>query len=164
MKRQTIARLIAGPLLLATAMPGSAAHAASTVTITHGALAAPTLVDLGEPGESPGDMRIFHFGAEAENGSDVRVDWVMITTAVNAPEQGLDTRANTGIFSVGGGTDNQLILEGVTLYPGKGSTMQVSSSSVRVVTGGSGRFAGANGWDETTHHADGTWTHVFHLD
>lgn len=154
--------LVTTLFLLALVVAG-AAQAQSTLTITHPEVPAPTLLDLGEPGESVGDMRLWHFQAQADDGSEVRVDWRMTTTGVNAPEKGVDSRISTGIFSVGD-TSNQIILEGVALYPGKESTMEVSSSTVRVVVGGSGRFAGAGGWVETTHLDDGSWKHVFHLE
>ena len=31
------------------------------------------------------------------------------------------------------------------------------------VIGGSGAYAGATGWVDSTHNADGTWTHIFHI-
>lgn len=42
--------------------------------------------------------------------------------------------------------------------------MKVSSSAVRVIAGGSGRFAGARGWVESIHLDDGSWQHVFHIE
>ena len=157
-------RTPARALVLATALTAfaGAAHA-DTLTITHPPVPTPTLVDVGEAGESPGDVRIFHFGAETADGTDVVVDWVMTTTAIDAPETGVDSRLNYGVFSVGD-TTNQIVLHGVALYPRAGATLKAASTAVRVVTGGSGRFAGARGWVESTHHDDDTWTHVFHLD
>lgn len=151
-------------VVAALTVPGGAAQAQSIVTVTHPEVPVPTLIDLGETGESVGDMRLWHFDGEADDGGEVRIDWVMTTTGVDVPEKGLDSRISTGVFSVGTGTENQLILEGVAYYPGKGSTMEVSTSAVRVVVGGSGRFAGARGSVVSTHRDDGTWTHVFHLD
>jgi hypothetical protein len=153
------------PLVASMLVLAGAAQAQGTVTITHPEVPAPTLLDLGEPGESVGDIRLWHVNnAKADDGSDVRIDWMMTTTGVNTPATGVDSRINTGVFSVGADTSNQLILQGVALYPGKGATMEVSSSAVRVVVGGSGRFAGARGWVESTHLEDGSWKHVFHLE
>jgi hypothetical protein len=42
-------------------------------------------------------------------------------------------------------------------------TIAKQSVAVRPVIGGSGKYAGARGWCVSTHHADGAWTHVFHL-
>jgi hypothetical protein len=93
----------------------------------------------------------------------VTTDWIMTTTAVDTPEQGVQTRITTGVFSFGT-TGDQLILEGAALYPGEGATLEVSSTTLRSVIGGSGDHAGATGWVESTHFGDGTWEHVFHLD
>lgn len=142
----------------------SAAQAETTVTISHPEVTAPTLIDQGEPGESVGDVRIFHFDAEADDGSAVRVDWVMTTTAIDAPSKGIDSRISTGVFSMGEDAATQLILQGVAFYPGKEATMKVSSSAIRVIAGGSGRFAGARGWVESIHLDDGSWQHVFHIE
>ena len=63
-----------------------------------------------------------------------------------------------------GTTGDQLILEGVALYPGEGATLKVSSSTIRSIIGGSGKYAGASGWVESIHHDDGTWEHLFHIE
>jgi hypothetical protein len=38
-----------------------------------------------------------------------------------------------------------------------------ASVVTRPVIGGSGKYGGARGWCVTTHQADDTWTHVFHI-
>ena len=48
--------LLASMLLL-----GGTAHAESTLTISHPEVAAPTVIDNGAPGESAGDVRLWHF-------------------------------------------------------------------------------------------------------
>lgn len=88
----------------------SVAQAETTVTISHPEVTAPTLIDQGETGESVGDVRIFHFDAEADDGSEVRVDWVMTTTAIDAPSKGIDSRISIGVFSIGEDAASQLIL------------------------------------------------------
>jgi hypothetical protein len=151
-------------LFAATATFATSAQAQSTFTVTHPELSPPTLVDLGEPGDSVGDVRLFHFDGQGDDGSAVRVDWTMTTTAIDVPAQGIDSRISTGVFSIGDDASSQLILQGVAHYPGEDATMAVSSSAVRVVTGGSGRFSGARGWVESTHLPDGSWRHTFHLE
>jgi hypothetical protein len=151
-------------LLVPILLLSSAVRAETTLTITHSEVPAPTLLDQGEPGESVGDVRLWHFDAQADDGGEVRVDWVMTTTGVNAPAKGVDSRISTGIFSIAADAGSQIILQGVALYPDKEATMEVSSSAVRVVSGGSGRFAGARGWVESVHLDDGSWTHTFHIE
>ena len=141
----------------------SSGDSGSTVIVTHPEVQPPTLLDLGDEGPSVGDQRLFHLDATAEDGSAVTVEFVMITTAVDTPEVGVQTRIATGVFSFGNEGD-QLILEGVALYPGEGATLKVSSSTIRSIIGGSGKYAGASGWVESIHNDDGTWDHVFHIE
>jgi hypothetical protein len=58
---------------------------------------------------------------------------------------------------------DQIYVGGAAVYPAKGSTIKVASSVVRPILGGSGKYAGASGWCETEHLADGSWRHTFHL-
>ena len=134
-----------------------------TVTVTHPEVQPPTVLDLGDEGPSVGDERLFHFDGTADDGSVVSTDWVMTTTAVDTPDAGVQVRMVTGVFSFGNEGD-QLILEGVALYPGEGATLVVSSSTIRSIIGGSGKYAGASGWVESIHHDDGTWEHIFHIE
>lgn len=134
-----------------------------TVTVNHPEVQPPTFLDLGDEGPSVGDVRLFHFDGTSDDGSVVSTDWVMTTTAVDTPETGVQVRMVTGVFSFGNDGD-QLILEGVALYPGEGATLKVSSSTIRSIIGGSGEYAGASGWVESIHNDDGTWQHTFHID
>lgn len=135
----------------------------TTLTVAHPEVPTPTYLDLGDVGPSVGDVRIWHFDGTDDDGATVTTDWLMTTTAVDTPEQGVQTRIATGVFSFGTGGD-QLILEGAALYPGEGATLEVSSSTPRSVIGGSGEYAGATGWVESIHDDDGSWKHIFHLD
>jgi hypothetical protein len=86
----------------------------------------------------------------------------MTTTALDEAA-GVETRLTTIVIVAGDGSD-QLILEGSAAYPAAGSTIEVAATVIRPVIGGSGRWAGARGWAESTHEADGSWTHTFHLE
>lgn len=140
-----------------------ASDTSQTVTISHPEVEPPTYLDLGDEGPSVGDLRIFHFDATADDGSVVRTDWLMTTTGVDVTEANVQARIVTGIFSFGSDGD-QLILEGAALYPGEGATLKVSSTTIRSIIGGSGKYAGASGWVESVHNDDGTWEHIFHID
>jgi hypothetical protein len=132
-----------------------------TVVVRHPATPAPTLLDLGDEGPSVGDTRIWQFGAQRDDGEDVRTDWTMITTAVDAPEPGFETRMSKGVFTFAGG--DVLILEGALAYPAAGAVLAEETRVTRVVVGGAGAFDGARGEVESTHFADGTWQHEFRL-
>lgn len=135
--------------------------AAKVVTFTHGAVT-PTTVVLGNDGGAIGAVRTFHATMAADDGTTGTFDATMVTTSVDEAA-GLETRLTTIVFSVSDGAD-QLILSGSAVYPAAGSTIKTADTVVRPVIGGSGRWNGARGWAESTHEADGSWTHAFHLE
>lgn len=133
----------------------------TTVVVEHGAVPAPVVVDTGADGPSAGDQRIFYITGKSGD-TDVTMSFVMTTTAVDTPEQNVETRASTGVFSFGG--NDTLLLEGVGLYPGEGATLKPSAILERAIIGGTGKYAGAKGSVVTEHLPDDTWTHTFRID
>ena len=133
-----------------------------TVTVQHGAVPKPVYIDLGEEGASVGDQRIFHFDGTS-NDITVSMDWVMTTTGIDSPEAGVETRVTNAVMLFGG-LDDSLLLEGTGWYPGGDATFKVSSTLVRAIIGGTGKYAGARGWVESTRNDDDSWTHVFHIE
>ena len=129
--------------------------------MTHGEVTA-TLVDVGAPGASVGDVRNFELatGLEGETTTG-RLGATLTTTGENLPDAGSEVRLGKLVFSFGAGID-QVVVDGSSIHPAAGSTIAVDSSTVRAITGGSGANAGARGWCESTHRADGTWTHALH--
>lgn len=135
-----------------------------TITVRHGEVPTPVLVDAGDEGPSAGDLRIFHFDGESDDGETVTMNWMMTTTAIDSPAADVESRVTTGVFAFGEGTDDQLVLEGVAFYPGTDATLKVSDTVLRSLIGGTGRFAGATGEVASTRLDDGSWEHVFHID
>jgi hypothetical protein len=131
-----------------------------TVTVNHPAAPAPTYVDLGDKGASAGDVRLFSF-AGTSGSETVHVETIMTTTGIvdGTTDEYRDTRLIVTFASPA----DQLILEGVAVYPGANSVIKPATTVNRPVIGGSGAYAGATGWCDSTHNADGTWTHVFHI-
>lgn len=155
------------PWIAALAMAITApvtASAETTIAVTHPATEPPTFIDNGTPGESAGDVRIFQFDAKTEDGDVVRTDWIMTTTGVDTPQANVDSRVTLGVFSFDSDLKDQIMLQGVAFYPGEGATLEISSSSIRAIIGGTGRFAGATGFVESMHLEDGSWRHVFHIE
>ena len=150
--------LLALSAIFAAACSGGAAK---VVTFTHGAVT-PTTIVPGTDGGAVGAVRTFHADAAADDGMSGTFDATMVTTSVDEAA-GLETRLTTIVFSMSDGAD-QLILSGSAVYPAAGSTIKTADSVIRPVIGGSGRWSGARGWAESTHEADGSWTHVFHLE
>jgi hypothetical protein len=147
-------------LILAVSLAGCAGSG-RTITITHGAVT-PVAVIPGPGNGAVGTVRLFHTATQLEGGGAGTLEATMTTTAVDAPTAGTETRVTMLNFTFGNGTD-QLIIEGTATHPSAGSTISVSDTAVRPVIGGSGAYAGARGSAESTHLADGTWKHVFHL-
>ena len=141
--------------------PGSGPRA---LVVYHGPTEPPVYIDNGAIGDSVGDVRIFHFTGTTDDGSPVVMDWIMTTTGVNTTDEGGESRVTLGVFSFTGADVDQLMLEGVGLYPGVDDTFTPNSVLVRPIIGGSGRFKGASGEVVSTHLEDGSWTHEFRLD
>jgi hypothetical protein len=150
------------PLFLITAF-AQPAFAAQTITVLHGKVPAPTVIDLGPVGDSVGDERIWHFLGTLPDNSAVSIDFIMITTALSDQPDGLDRRMTDAVFSFGEGSADTLLVHGIGLYPKNGSTVKVSQTLERAIIGGTGKYAGANGSVSSTHLADGTWQHVFNV-
>jgi hypothetical protein len=131
-----------------------------TVTVNHGPAPTPTYLDLGDTGPSAGDVRLFHFDGTSGTQA-VYLDTIMTTTGIVTGTT--DEYRDTRIVVTFANPADQLILEGVAVYPGANSVIKPATTVTRPVTGGSGAYAGATGWCDSTHNADGTWTHVFHL-
>jgi hypothetical protein len=133
-----------------------------TLTVTHGPVTM-TLADAGSDGHRAGDQRVTSVATADEDGDPVgRLDAILTTTAIDIPGPGDEIRISTLVFSFGDGTD-QLVVTGTGVYPAAGATIADSSSVIRPLVGGSGRYAGATGWTETEHLDDGTWRHTFHV-
>jgi hypothetical protein len=134
------------------------------ILVYHEATPQPTYIDNGQPNDSVGDVRIFHFDGETDKGSAVIIDWIMTTTALNVTEDGAQARVTLGVFSFTGADVDQVLIEGVGLYPSVESTFKADSSLVRAIIGGTGRFKGVRGEVISTHLEDGSWMHEFYFE
>jgi hypothetical protein len=138
------------------------AIAQSTLTITHGEIPKPTLLDHGEPGRSVGDIRIWNFDAKANNGDTVNTSWIMTTTGINQ-SKGFEQRIVSAAFYFNGNTDNQILIQGVAEYKITKAALDESVTTRRAIIGGTGKHANAQGWMETKHLPNGSWQHVLNL-
>lgn len=130
-----------------------------TVTITHGPVT-PVGVVAGAA-DGVGTERFFHGDVDFVGFGPGVFDGTMITTSVDTAA-GAETRITTIVFVLDD-TRDQLILEGASIYPTAGSTIEVSRILSRPIIGGSGVWADARGTAETTHLEDDSWKHVFSL-
>lgn len=147
--------------------PGIARTSSTKViTVAHGAVTAQNsqYIDLGTPGPSVGDMRTYYIPlTDPKSGKSIGfLTGTLTTVAVERPAAGVELRTADLVFVVGKISD-QIVVGGVAAYAQSASSVATTSVVTRPVIGGSGKYAGARGWVVSTHFADNTWTHVFHL-
>ena len=152
--------LITG-LLWSASSGALAAEAGTAFAVTHAATDT-TLVTANSDGHKLGDTRVVSLPTRDEAGAAGRLDSFLITTGIDAPGPGDEVRIGHLVFSFAN-QDDQIYVGGTAVYPAKGSTIKVASSVARPILGGSGKYAGASGWCETEHLADGSWRHTLHL-
>ncbi len=170
MRRARLPLAVLAILAVLLTLPGGAlaqgrarAERLVTWTVTHGPITA-TLLPTGSDGHQVGDVRAFSFPVQVE-GRRVTgwLDATLTTSAIDVPATGDEVRLSLLVFSFGEDRASQVVVQGSSVYPAAGATIDAGTSTVRPVTGGSGRFAGATGWAQSSHLADGTWRHELHL-
>lgn len=150
-------------ILIALAMFASPLAVAETkIIVTHPEVPPPTLLDHGKPGQSIGDVRLWHFPAKASDGSNIMTDWILTTTGVLG-DKGIEYRITSAVFSFDDGTKDQIVIQGVAKYASAKATLEESTSTRRAITGGTGKFGGVGGWIETEHLTDGSWRHTLYI-
>jgi hypothetical protein len=151
---------LAFALLSAFTVP---ALAGDTITLTHGKAPNPTYIDLGTPGESIGDQRIWQFDARNAEGEVVVMDWAMVTMGDVDGSPGVERRMTSAVFSFSSSPSDTILVQGIGFYPASGATVKIDASLERAIIGGTGKYAGARGTLMTTHLSDGSWEHVVRL-
>ena len=124
-----------------------------------------TLLNLGAPGNSLGD--VYHFVAplHSERGGPVTGELVGSKTLVKVPTEtnpNLERRATLMFFTFYDRKD-QIIAFGVAHYSPGAPEFDPGHSAVRAILGGTGKYIGARGQLTSTRNADGTYTQVFTL-
>src|SRR5882724_1384926 len=123
------------------------------------------LLDLGEPGNSPGD--IYHFFAPLHSTpggpviGEVFGSKTLIKMATDA-NPNLETRATVLFFSFANRQD-QIVALGATDYPPTAGEFDAGQPVARAILGGTGKYMGARGQVASTRNADGSYTQVFTL-
>lgn len=169
MKRNTLAiialaigaiALVLGAANLA-AMRGSASDTGTDVTTFSHAEITPdqiTLVPSGAGTSPVGDVRYYKIPATSPAGG--LLTGTLTVTAVGAPAAGQELRQSNLVFAFGS-TADQMVVGGEAVYDSASPALRVGDVITRPILGGTGTFAGATGWVETTHLEDGTWNHTF---
>ena len=124
-----------------------------------------SLLDLGAPGNSLGD--VYHFSAplHSERGGPVTGEIIGSKTLMKMPSDAnpnLERRATLMFFTFADGND-QIIALGAADYTPSAPEFAAGQAVVRPVLGGSGKYMGARGQVTSTRNADGSYTQVFTL-
>jgi hypothetical protein len=123
------------------------------------------LLDLGEPGNSPGD--VYHFFAPLHSSpsgpviGEVFGSKTLVKLATDANPD-LEKRATLLFFTFADRQD-QIIALGVHDYSPAAAEFNAGKSVARAILGGTGRYMGARGQLISTRNADGSYTQVFTL-
>ena len=130
------------------------------------AQAAPQLtpVDVDPPGPSVGD-RLDFTAALTINGTAAGELTGELVAKTLGKEDGTSVvkEQRSGSLRFQFNASDSLEVSGTSRYKPKKKEMEVGDPQVRVVTGGTGAYAGAKGTVTTVHNADGTYTHTFTL-
>jgi hypothetical protein len=123
------------------------------------------LLDLGEPGNSPGD--VYHFFAPLHSSpsgpviGEVFGSKTLVKLATDANPD-LEKRATLLFFTFADRQD-QIIALGVHDYSPTAAEFNAGKSVARAILGGTGRYMAARGQLISTRNADGSYTQVFTL-
>jgi hypothetical protein len=158
----------AGALLISIVMAACGQHSTNPSTETFTVYEdAPkmTLLDLGAPGNSLGD--VYHFVAPLHSspGGPVTGELVGSKTLVKVPTEtnpNLESRATLMFFTFEDRKD-QIIAFGVADYSPNVPEFEAGQPVVRAILGGTGKYMGARGQLTSTRNADGSYTQVFTL-
>jgi hypothetical protein len=124
-----------------------------------------SLLDLGAPGNSLGDVYHFSAALHSERGGPVTGELIGSKTLVKMPTDAnpnLERRATLMFFTFADGND-QIIALGAADYTPSAPEFGAGQPVVRPVLGGTGKYMGARGQVTSTRNADGSYTQVFTL-
>jgi hypothetical protein len=160
-----LAALLASTLMAAC---GLRSPNPSTETLTvHQDAPAMNPLDLGPPGNSPGDAYYFSAPLHSSRGGPVIGEVFGSKTLIKLPtdvkSNSLEQRATLLIFTFGNNRDDQIVVMGVPDYPPNAAEFNAAQPVVRAILGGTGKYMGARGQLTSTRNADGSYTQVFTL-
>lgn len=169
MKLNATHRIVAAAALLAsTLMAGCSPHSTSpsneTLTI-YSAAPAMNPLDLGAPGNSPGDAYYFSAPLYSSPGGRMIGELIgskMLVKLAAQADPSTEKRATLLFFNFAGGQD-QIIVLGAADYPSTAAEFKAGQPVVRAVLGGTGRYMGARGQLTSTRNQDGSYKQVFTL-
>lgn len=163
-RRIMVATALLVPILMAACGPHSTNPSTETLTVYEDAPALKPL-DLGTPGNSPGDAYYFSAALRSTSGGTVTGEVFGSKTLVKMAGEAnpnSEKRATLLFFTFNGGAD-QIIAFGAGDYPPTAAEFNAGQPVVRAILGGTGKYMGARGQLTSTRNADGSYTQVFTL-
>ena len=124
-----------------------------------------SLLDLGAPGNSVGDVYHFSAALHSERGGPVTGEVIGSKTLVKMPTDAnpdMERRATLMFFTFADGKD-QIIAFGAADYAPSVPEFEADKPVVRPVLGGTGKYMGARGQVTSTRNSDGSYIQVFTL-
>jgi hypothetical protein len=164
--RQLMTAAAALSLLASIAACGAHSTSPSTETLTiYQDAPKMSLLDLGAPGNSLGDVYHFSAALHSERGGPVTGEVIGSKTLVKLPTDAnpnQERRATLMFFTFAEGKD-QIIAFGAADYSPSTPEFDSDKPVVRPVLGGTGKYMGARGQVTSTRSSDGSYTQVFTL-
>jgi hypothetical protein len=151
-------------VLFAAACSSDSSTTKSSLTVYEDA---PTLnpVDVGTPGDSPGDAYYFFASLRSQpRGSVIGKLYGTKTMVKPAPPDKPDTEQRaTMLFFTFGSRQDQIVVAGVPDYPPNTPEFKANQPVLRAVLGGTGKYKGVGGELSSTRNADNSYKQVFSL-
>jgi hypothetical protein len=124
-----------------------------------------SLLDLGQPGNSPGDVYHFFAPLRSSRGGPVTGEVFGSKTLIKLAMDTNPDIENRGtlLFFTFGVHQDQIVVFGITEYSPSAGEFAAGKSVVRPILGGTGKYMGARGQLTSTRNADGTYTQLFTL-
>jgi hypothetical protein len=122
-------------------------------------------LDLGPPGNSPGDAYYFAAPLHSSPGGPVTGEVFGSKTLIKVAADVIpnsEKRATVLFFTFGDARD-QIIALGAVDYPPTAAEFSPGQPVMRAILGGTGRYMGARGQLTSTRNADGSYTQLFTL-
>jgi hypothetical protein len=151
-------------ILMTACGPHSTNPSTETLTVYEDAPALKPL-DLGSPGNSPGDAYYFSAALHSSRGGPVTGEVFGSKTLIKMAAEAnpnSEKRATLLFFMFTGGQD-QIIAFGAGDYPPTAAEFNPGQPVVRAILGGTGKYIGARGQLTSTRNADGSYAQVFTL-
>jgi hypothetical protein len=124
-----------------------------------------SLLDVGQPGNSPGDVYYFSAPLRSSAGGQITGEVFGSKTLIKLASEAnpnVEKRGTLLFFTFGAGQD-QIVVFGITDYSPTAGEFAAGKPVVRPVLGGTGKYMGARGQVTSTRNADGWYTQVFTL-